>query len=800
MLAALALVASVVVYAPPAAADEHEPETQRIEGDDRFETAAEASQETYDDADDVIIAAGFNFPDALASGGLSGAVDAPILLVNDVLDSATDDTLDELDRLDPSTVHVAGGESAVSASIEAELEGDWDIERFDGEDRFETAAQMAGEFDSDDVDTAVVATGRVAADSLSVGPLAQGNGYPILLTEVNDLPDFSADALENLDVDDVLVLGGGSAVSDEVVEQIEDITGDDSVERLDGDTRFETAIEIAQYDDDFADSSEVLVATGFGPENPDGDNVPADALAAAPYGGENTSPLLPINDIRDELPDAIEDYASDNAAQIDLITIFGGTAAVSANVESAIQSAATTEVTPAVGFVDGPELQSVDLVSEVGSTARVAFEFDEDVVAGDANIDEEGFYLHDAFGESEEGDAAARADDNNVVNVDFQNLNLDLDDVTAGTVEYGTVSTAAGDANPEGSAGYQDLEFDGLADLPNLMDVGDIDENDADNLEVEFVFDEDIDTDAGNLGEDGFNAVYVDDDDETASQSGEGVVDVDDEVVTVEFDLDDDDDEIRRINIDHGTALASGADSVLQSVDVANGGSTTYPDLEDVEVNGDVVTYEFSETVLADDEADAFAVYAVNGNTLEVDSDEGDAVDYDGSTVEVDFSEEYEDGVLAEGVIGATVADEAVAADTAAGEENFAGEVRFDIGLDAGESFAPVLTEASIEEFTDIDGDLESVEVTYTFDKDVDVADVGSFRIYDESVEFADDGSEDEVDGNEVVVEFEIDDGDGDLDDLDDPVLATVLSGAVDNDDSIDWFIEESNFEGAAGF
>ena len=344
VLAALAMVASMLVFAAPAQADGHEPEVQRFAGSDRFDTAAQVATDTYPDgADDVIVAAGFNFPDALAASGVGGAVDAPILLVNDINHEATDFTLDALEELDPDTVHIAGGVAAVSVTIESELEdaGDWDINRFAGADRFETAALMADVI-GDDVadDTAIVATGRVAADSLAAGPLANQGPHPILLADATgELSEYTAGALEDLSIENVLALGGTAALSDDVVDQIEDITGEDSVERLAGDNRFETAIEIAGALD--SQSSEVLLATGFGPNN-----VPADALAGGPYGGVNDAPLLPINDVNDELPDAIGDYLEGRAGDIDLITILGGTAAVSADVANAAQAAATPGVEP----------------------------------------------------------------------------------------------------------------------------------------------------------------------------------------------------------------------------------------------------------------------------------------------------------------------------------------------------------------------------------------------------------------------------------------------------------------------
>lgn len=333
------------------------PDLTRIAGEDRFETAADAAARTNPDgADAVIVAAGFNFPDSLAAAGLSGLADAPILLVNDDAGTVPAATSGALAELAPETLYIAGGPGAISDTIIAELEAeDWELERLSGADRFATAALMAEEFTPDDVAdaTAIVATGRTAADALSVGPLAAGGPHPVLLTKAEELPEATETALDDLAIDQVLVLGGETAVSDDVVDDIEDLTGSGSVTRLAGRDRFATAVAIAEASDDLAASNEILIATGYGAPNPDGAYVPADALVAGLYGGQTTSPLLPINDVRDELPEAIRDYTAGKALQIRTVTVFGGSSAISDALADEVTAAATPDVEgPAVLFDD----------------------------------------------------------------------------------------------------------------------------------------------------------------------------------------------------------------------------------------------------------------------------------------------------------------------------------------------------------------------------------------------------------------------------------------------------------------
>jgi putative cell wall-binding protein len=337
VLGVLSLVLALLALTPAAGADAAQPELRRLAGADRFGTAAAVAAAEFDaSTSDVIIAAGYRFPDSLAAGGLAGRLDAPILLVNEVRDVPTEATLAALEALQPDRLHIAGGPAAVSSALETALAraGTWSVSRFDGRDRYDTAARMAGRFPAQDVDTVIVATGGVAADSLAVGPLAYHAGYPILLTKVDALPDSTAALLGELEPSTVLVLGGERAVSAGVQRAIEQRTGA-TVVRLAGATRFETAVSIADHAaahfPEFAGRAAVGVATGYGPPGvgAGGGHVPADALTGAPHGGLRHAPLLPINDVRGEVPDAICGFLTAHRDSIADVTVFGGTQAVS---------------------------------------------------------------------------------------------------------------------------------------------------------------------------------------------------------------------------------------------------------------------------------------------------------------------------------------------------------------------------------------------------------------------------------------------------------------------------------------
>lgn len=311
----------------------------RIEGADRFETAVEVSMAAFTSADNAIVTTGRNFPDALAASYLSQQLDgAPILLTEP--GELTQSTSDELDRLGVSTVYLLGGEAAVSAAVEAALAGSFDIVRIDGENRYETAQQIA-EFDPDPDDgsdvgtlgasgrTAFIATGEKFPDALAAGPLSYAASFPIILTESGTLSDEASEALDNLDIEYAVILGGEVAISAGVQAAIE--AKDITTTRLAGEDRQATAVAVA----DFArgplgfTQDQAFLATGV--------NFP-DALSAGPYGGRLEAPIvLTVN--ADQVGSSTLNFLDAQSGRINTLLTLGGQVAITTATEDAAAAA-----------------------------------------------------------------------------------------------------------------------------------------------------------------------------------------------------------------------------------------------------------------------------------------------------------------------------------------------------------------------------------------------------------------------------------------------------------------------------
>lgn len=321
---AVALGAALVTAAPPAAALEAG-EVIRVAGTGRYATAAAAATRAYPEGtDEVVLASGRAFPDALAAGGLAGSLDAPILLTEPGALPAP--TVAALGELDPAQVTIIGGTTAITDAVAAELaELGYDVDRIAGDDRYGTAARAAAEVGGT---TAVLASGRKFADALAISPGAHALQLPILLTDGSTIDPATQAFLDVANVDTLVVVGGTSVVSDELVQEL--VEDGIAVTRLAGADRYETSAVIARFHTTVGFTFDrLLVASG--------ERFP-DALAGGPLGSALGAPLVltPAAGLGEDAAALI----GDNADDLDDLYVLGGTDAVAAATSSSAGAAA----------------------------------------------------------------------------------------------------------------------------------------------------------------------------------------------------------------------------------------------------------------------------------------------------------------------------------------------------------------------------------------------------------------------------------------------------------------------------
>ncbi|MGA9286915.1 MAG: cell wall-binding repeat-containing protein, partial [Anaerobacillus sp.] len=279
-------------------------QVDRTAGENRYETAIEISKKGWESADTIVLARGDMFPDALAGAPLAYKYDAPILLTEKYkVDSSVKK---EIERLGAKKAIILGGPEAISTYVEYSLKSlGLKVERVGGEDRYETAVNIAAKLGGSP-DKAILANARNFPDALSVASYAAQNGYPIVLTDDDQLPAVSKKILKA--TEEQIVVGGKDVIHEDIVANLSNAI------RYSGEDRYATSAAIATVLTPDADTA--IVATGL---------KFADALAGSVLAAKENAAILLVKP--EEIPDEISDAIEEN--DIHNFHVLGGTEAIS---------------------------------------------------------------------------------------------------------------------------------------------------------------------------------------------------------------------------------------------------------------------------------------------------------------------------------------------------------------------------------------------------------------------------------------------------------------------------------------
>jgi putative cell wall-binding protein len=329
---------------------------RRIYGVDRYDTAVEASklmwQQTsvsYDwdfDIEGIVIASGLSAADGVAGSLLASAIDSPLLLAG--AGGLSSGTIAEIERAlrpevyysgDDLTIYILGGTTAVPAVVESQLKaspviaagiktGMLTIKRLAGADRYKTAALIAEEADAiaSVSSKAFIVNGTAWPDALSVAAPAVYGGHAILPVKTDAVPQATLDALSDLGITEVVIVGGTSVVSTGVEGSLTTLLGAGNVSRIGGMNRYETSLLVAEHavDEEYMDDDHFILVSG--------ENYP-DALAAGPmaymynYGYGVQGPILLTP--KAALSKYVKDFMDEYGAPEELCYVIGGPGAIS---------------------------------------------------------------------------------------------------------------------------------------------------------------------------------------------------------------------------------------------------------------------------------------------------------------------------------------------------------------------------------------------------------------------------------------------------------------------------------------
>ena len=198
-------------------------ETVRLAGATRYETAVEIAKElekiSGKPADDIFIAYGYNYPDALSAGVIAGILGAPILYSSaDGVPNAA--TAAYIKNCGDADIVILGGTSAISSAANENFAGltQGTTKRISGSTRYATAIELCSQYiDLFSGKEVVLASGNDFPDALAGGSFAASLNAPMLLinSQLSTLGLY--EMINSISPEKVYILGGTSAVSDSIV-------------------------------------------------------------------------------------------------------------------------------------------------------------------------------------------------------------------------------------------------------------------------------------------------------------------------------------------------------------------------------------------------------------------------------------------------------------------------------------------------------------------------------------------------------------------------------------------------------
>ncbi len=183
----------------------------------------------------VILSRDDQFSDALAAVPLSKKLNAPILMTDSA--KLDDRTLAEIRTLGAKNIYLVGGTVAISQGIQDSLSNEFTVTRLAGQQGYDTAALISSNVGIDPTHTVYLANSHAIPDAIAISSFAAEQGIPILLTDRDQLPASTIQALIDLGVNNVVLLGGTAVISTSVEN---DLSSNYSVKRWGGYDRYDT--------------------------------------------------------------------------------------------------------------------------------------------------------------------------------------------------------------------------------------------------------------------------------------------------------------------------------------------------------------------------------------------------------------------------------------------------------------------------------------------------------------------------------------------------------------------------------
>ena len=321
----------------------------RLSGQNRYNTAIEIANNYCgsNTLDNVVLATGNDFPDALAGSVLASKLNAPILLVSKDMSInilSTDYIAKHLKK--GGNIYILGGSGVVPDDLAKLLKDTgYNVIRYGGTNREETAKVIDESLNVSKGTPIVIATENDFPDALSISSVAGKNKYPILLSTKDSLPQYAKDYINKIQPSIIYVVGGEGVLSIGVINDIKSVTNAYSynvtITRIGGINRFETSLNVAKAFN-LSNTTNAIVATG---------NDFPDALTGSTIAVKNNAPILLVdnNDL------TLLKQSIDNS-NITNLTFLGGYGAVRSNTENTLINGSSSSTQPQQKVVYQPDI------------------------------------------------------------------------------------------------------------------------------------------------------------------------------------------------------------------------------------------------------------------------------------------------------------------------------------------------------------------------------------------------------------------------------------------------------------
>lgn len=284
-------------------------------------------------ARNVILARDDDFADAMSAVPLSKMIDAPILMTDS--QKLDDRTLTEIQNIGAVNIYIVGGTPAISQSIEDQLKEHYMVNRIAGSQRYDTAVEVSKYVGIDASHTVYIANGYAIPDAIAASAFAAEQGSPILLTDKDEVPASTMQALANLNVSQIVLLGGPAVISSKVESEL---SAKYLVKRWGGNDRYDTQNIIFQnlFNNGKIPQSPLYFANSLVRQDDVNSGKPfADALLTAALAAKNGGfvAMLPP----DNLPSSLNYFLLFNKGYISKAAVVGNSQGISSNLEQQLQ-------------------------------------------------------------------------------------------------------------------------------------------------------------------------------------------------------------------------------------------------------------------------------------------------------------------------------------------------------------------------------------------------------------------------------------------------------------------------------